>query len=165
MKTVILKWNPAFSSYSMEQYLAEMREAREGYFNFNWSVWNHDQIHEGDRFYWVKLGYGQTGIVGMGTISSDPYSGEDWSGKGRQTFYVDLEPQLLLNPDGLPILTAFQLDKELPSFDWHKGHSGVVLSDEEAQKLNQLWDEFVQSHAEAFDKANQNDNNVLIYKE
>ncbi len=65
MKTVILKWNPAFSSYSMMHYLEDMYRLREeDNFDYNWSVWDWREIHEGDRFFMVKVGmYGQTGIV------------------------------------------------------------------------------------------------------
>ena len=119
MKTVIFKWNPAFSSYSMMHYLNDLNYLREyGLFDYNWSVWDWQQIHEGDRFYMVKVGrYGQTGIVASGEITSDPYKDEDWSGKGRETYYVDFEPDVLLNPDALPILTCRELAAAIPDFE------------------------------------------------
>ena len=91
MKTVILKWNPAVSSYSMLHYLSDIRMLNvSGLSDFNWSVWDYEQIHEGDKYYWLKVGQcGQVGIVGAGTITSEPYTGEDWSGKGIKTYYVE----------------------------------------------------------------------------
>ena len=31
------------------------------------------------------------------------------------------------------------LEKEIPEIDWRKGHSGELLSEEVADKLNELW--------------------------
>lgn len=33
------------------------------------------------------------------------------------------------------------LEKEIPEIDWRKGHSGELLSEEVADKLNELWNE------------------------
>jgi len=155
MKTVILKWNPSFSSYSMLDYLYEMQQLNKGRdVQFNWSIWDHDQVKEGDRFYWVKVGmYGQIGIVGCGTIASDCYPGEDWSGKGRETYYADLNPEVLINPDTLPILTAATLSARIPSFEWDRGHSGLVLTDEQAEELDKLWKEFLEENRDALERA------------
>lgn len=166
MKTVILKWNPAFSSYSMLHYLNDLYMLREdGISDYNWSVWNWNKIHEGDRFFWLKVGmYGQTGIVASGTITSEPYKDKDWSGKGRETYYVDFLPNVLLNPDVLPILTCAELEKTIPDFEWAKGHSGLVLSDEQAQKLEDAWTAFLaKNDAILLDALNKNNQEDLIY--
>jgi len=46
MATVILKWNPNFSSYSMFHYLHDIVILN---YNdpdyFNWSVWDYDKVH------------------------------------------------------------------------------------------------------------------------
>lgn len=166
MKIVILKWNPAFSSYSMLHYLNDMCTLREDEFSdYNWSVWDWNEIHEGDRFFGVKVGmYGQTGIIASGTITSEPYKDEDWSGKGRETYYVDFQPEVLLNPDALPIMTCAELEKAIPDFDWAKGHSGLVLNDDQAQKLEEIWASFLAKNemcfTEALNKRHQED---LIY--
>lgn len=154
MSTVIFKWNPAFSSYPMIGYLDELYNLiNKDVHNFNWSVWNHDKIHSGDRYYWVKLGYGQTGIVSSGTITTDPYQGEDWSGKGRETYYVDYEPDVMINPDTLPILTSQELTREIPDFDWYKGHSGIVLNEQQAANLEILWHNFIKRNEGFWQKA------------
>ena len=166
MKTVILKWNPAFSSYSMLHYLSDMNYLREeGVSDYDWSVWDHDQIHEGDRFFWVKVGlYGQTGIVASGKITSEPFKGEDWSGKGRETYYVTFLPDVLLNPDALPILSCEELEKAIPDFEWSKGHSGLVLYDDQAQKLEAVWAGFLAKNEPAFTEAlNKRHQEDLIY--
>ena len=155
MNTVILKWNPSFSSYSMLDYLSDIRiMTLEGKRDFDWSVWDYDKIHAGDRFYWLKVGmYGQTGIVGRGTITSEPYEERDWSGRGRKTFYVAYTPELLVNPDALPVLTSAELNHEIPGFEWTGGHSGLILSAEQAERLDALWSKYVLRNVAEFEKA------------
>ena len=168
MKTVILKWNPAFSSYSMLNYLYSIYNLRENdVFDYDWSVWDWQQIHEGDRFFMVKVGmYGQTGIVAAGEIISEPYKGEDWSGKDRETYYVDFMPDTMINPDALPILTCHELEQAVPDFEWARGHSGLVLTDEQAQKLKELWTSFLTKNEPAFTQAlNKRNQEDLIYRE
>ncbi len=151
--TVVLKWNPAFSSYTTLHFLSDLYEPNKVECGFDWSVWEYEKIKEGDRFYMLKLGYGQTGIVMRGTITSDPEEGEDWSGRGRKTFYVYFEPDFMLDPDAFPLLTSQELQKEISDFDWFKGHSGVVLSPEQAEKLEELWKNYMIKNREIFNEA------------
>ena len=145
--TVILKWNPAISSYSMHQFMDEMLdEDNEG----DWSVHDHERIHAGDIFYMLKVGNGQTGIVKRGGITSEPVSGGDWSGHGRVTYYCDYEAEIMINPDTFSLLTSEQLQEAIPDFDWFGGHSGVVLDKEQAAKLETLWHEYLMSMMDEF---------------
>lgn len=159
--SIILKWNPGFSSYNMLQFLSDLQWIEEtGISEYNWSVWDYEKVRKGDRFFWVKLGYGANGIVGSGEITSDPYTGEDWSGKGRQTYFVDFRPDTLINPDALPILSNERLQAEIPDFDWSKGHSGVVLTNEQAQKLESLWASFLKENEELMRERATNENSI-----
>lgn len=167
-KSVILKWNPSFSSFQMSGYIRLLQDfvAEDEYERFdsmNWSVWDYDKINVGDRVYWVKVGYGQIGIVGSGVVTSEPYRSEDWSGKGRITYYVDFIPDVLLNPDTVPILTCEKLQNEIPDFEWSKGHSGLVLNDEQAQKLDTLWKDFLQQHDDLFQEKMRKKSNEQVY--
>ena len=158
MATVIFKWNPGFSSYEMMRYLEDLCNAAENNeFYYNWSVWDFDKIKKGDRFYWVKLGYGAKGIVGCGEITSGPYKDDDWSGKNRPTYYVDFMPQILINPDALPILDMRTLEAEIPDFEWGKGHSGLILTDEQAKHLDEIWKTFVEKNMDLFNERANND--------
>lgn len=162
MATVIFKWNPAFSSYTMKAFLIDLSYCKDDdYMNYNWSVWDYDKIHEGDEFYWIKVGLGQTGIVGHGTITSAPYEGEDWSGKGRKTFYVNFEPDVLINPDALALLTCKELSEAIPDFEWHKGHSGLVLNDRQAEKLRCIWADYLGSNKKDFLLKAGKDNDII----
>jgi len=166
MNTVIFKWNPGFSSYNMHRYLDDLaRIVYEDVYEMNWSVWDFDKIKKGDRFHMMKLGYGAKGLVACGTITSDPYEDEDWSGQGRPTRYVDFEPDILINPDALPILDIKTLEAEIPDFEWGRGHSGLVLTEAQAEKLDALWKSFVDTNRDLFEEraANKNSYNDRFY--
>ena len=170
MRTVILKWNPSISSFSMLAFLHGIfRNNHADSFDMNWSVWDYEEIKEGDRVFFLKVGdYGQCGIVAAGFALSKPYRSEDWSGKGRTTYYIDLEFDTMLNPDAVPILTSEQLSKAIPDFDWTGGHSGVVLTEAQAVQLEQHWDDFLSTHCDTLKRActlNRGDKDLVFIKE
>ncbi|MBO6253116.1 MAG: hypothetical protein ILA03_00040 [Bacteroidaceae bacterium] len=146
MKTFILMWRPSISSYKMEDLEHELREYPDVW--YNWSVWEHEKAHEEDRFFMVRVGEGKTGVVMSGYFSSDPYEDEDWSGKGRQTFYMDMQPDYIFHPENTDILTTEQLTAAIPDFNWTGGHSGRMLTDEQAEQLEDLWEDFLSKQAE-----------------
>ena len=150
--TVILMWNPSISSYTMERFEKDLRSLSHGWIpdDFNWSVWNYENAREDDRFFMVKVGPGTNGIVMSGTFSSNPYQVEDWSGKGRKVFYMDMLIEEMIHPDRCPILTSEKLAAEIPDFVWDGGHSGQLLNEEQADKLNQLWNEYLDENADIF---------------
>ena len=148
MNTVILFWNPSISSFTMDDYLDGMKHFE--VFQLDWSVYEHASIFKGDRFYMVRVGEGNTGIVMNGIILGDPYIGEDWNGTDSPRFYVDLDIEWMVHPDKGPVLSTQELFKLIPNFDWAGGHSGRVLNfddSDECQKLNQLWLSNLEQHS------------------
>ena len=158
MKTFILFWNPAISSYKLDSYRDFLAEEPE-FYDFNWSIWEHQMAHEGDRFFMVRCKnkpvpgqvnqWGKqvwepcidatTGICMAGTFSSEPYRGEDWSGNGRETYYMDMWIDHASDPDKCIILSSEELSAAIPEFDWTGGHSGRMLDDAAAEKLEELF--------------------------
>ena len=172
MKTYILFWNPAISSYKLDNFQKEMEDL--GNADMNWSVWEHEKACAGDRFFMIRCGSGKTGICMSGYFSSNPYKGEDWSGRGRITYYMNLEPDYMINPDYLPILSTLDLVRDIPGFDWNGGHSGRLLDAKLAAKLEAIWKKFTDDHAEMFtmraahqevdpEKFRNEDNAVTVY--
>ena len=47
--------------------------------------------------------------------------------------------------DEMPSLNVEILEKELPDINWRKGHSGQLLSEKDAEKLNELWNNLMKS--------------------
>ena len=134
--TVILKWNPAVSSYNLIRFLDDIAQKVH---ESDWSIWEHERVRSGDTFYMVKVGHGQTGIVMRGKIISDPVTDEDWSGRGRRTFYCDYDAEIMINPDTFRILSSDALRDNIPEFDWTGGHAGVVLNERAAAVLETMW--------------------------
>ena len=163
MNTVIFKWNPQNSGYTMLQYLRDISESiYSGPFELEFIVKDYDKIKEGDRFYLMKLGYGANGIVASGEITSNPLKStliQD------DTWEVLIEFQIMLNPDALPLLDKQTLKEEIPDFDWAEDTSGVVLNDEQASKLEDLWQNFLDSNQHLFEEsiANREVNNDKYY--
>lgn len=148
MKTYILFWNPDISSFKLDDYQKKLGMLE--YLNLNWSVWEYEEACSSDRFFMVRCGEGKTGICMSGYFASDPYKGEDWSGKGREVYYMDLDPDIMIHPDYRPILTTDELTKAIPEFDWTGGHSGRLLDTPLAEKLEALWKKFLEDNEEIF---------------
>ena len=86
-----------------------------------------------------------------GHFSSEPYRDEDWAGKNRIVYYQDMEPDVIIHSDKVPTLSTSELMKNLPGFDWTSGHSGRVLDNKLAEKLETMWESFMEEHEEIFD--------------
>ena len=148
-KTVILMWNPAVSNIKVEDFSAAMPDMLlEGY---NWSVWEHGKARCGDRFFLVRCGEGRTGIVMSGVFDSQPYPGRDWSGKHRKTYYMEMAPNVIINPETAPLITTAELEKAMPDFQWSGGHSGRILQQDYAMILEDMWQRFLTVHRKKID--------------
>jgi len=60
---------------------------------------------------------------------------------GKKRYYVDIECHDASDADGAPRISVEELEKALPDIDWRKGHSGQMLSDDDASILKQLFEE------------------------
>lgn len=152
INTFLLRWNPTISSYTMEQFDSDMEDyAQYEYWDdFNWSVHEWEKAQDGDRFFMLRVGEGKTGIFAAGHFISDPFKGKDWSGKGREVYYMTMEFDALFHPERTEIITTEELQRALPNIDWEKGHSGELITTEDAECLNKMWNEHIKKHAEAF---------------
>lgn len=148
--TYILMWNPDISSVSLEEHNATIPEIYTEY--FNWSVWEHQRAGIGDHFYLVRCGKGNTGIVMSGVFDSKPYQAEDWSGRGRTTYYMDMIPNLIIDPDAAPMITTEELQEAIPSFDWTGGHSGRLLTGAQAAMMEKLWAKYLDENKDKADR-------------
>ena len=151
--TFILMWNPGISSYTMERFENDLVEMVEfgPVEDLDWNLRDWEQAGEGDRFFMVRVGEGTTGIVMSGCFSTEPYEGEDWSGKGRQLHYMGLEIESMIHPERSPIITPEQLAAAIPGFDWTGGPSGRILDAASAEKLEQLWKEYLDNNRDIFE--------------
>ena len=150
MNTFIMMWNPAVSNVKMVEFEKMILHFYD--LEFNWAVIDYKKAKVGDRFFMVRCGEGNTGIVMSGFLDSKPYKGDDWSGKGREVYYVKMELGCIVHPDHEPILTTVELAKEMPNFDWNGGHSGRLLDKLYAGKLELMWEAYINKNQETFNK-------------
>lgn len=165
MKTFILKWNPAISSVSMD----DMKWAVEDAWNsldsdFNWSVFEWEKAEKGDRVFMLRVGRGKVGIMASGWFASDPYEGDDWRGTDEKRHYADILFDVMIYPQRNKILDTKTLQAEIPSVDWKGGHSGVVISEEEATQLESVWKRFLTENEDLFEPENDNTFESLLVR-
>jgi hypothetical protein len=138
-KTYLMRWNPAISSFSEEEYARYFEASETGSFRLNWSIFEWEEARPGDKFYMMLVGQKNPGIAFFGEITSNPYVEDDWAGSTKRRHYVDLlclETAAPGEPSPLPLE---RLQDAIPEYEWAKGHSGVLLPTEVADKLDELW--------------------------
>lgn len=139
-KTFILMWNREISSVKLDDFLYWMENMRGE--DSNWSVTDWKEASIGDRWFLVSCAEsGKKGIVASGVFDSNPWQGEDWSGKGREVYYCDLLPNVLMNPVDGDLISSDYLKYLMPDFEWGGGSSGRVLGEEYARILEDKWHE------------------------
>ena len=137
-KTYLMRWNPAISSFTEKDYEECVENMVHGMFRLNWSIREWEEARRGDFFYMMRVGDDNTGIVFSGQFISDPYPADDWAGSTMRRMYVDMVCTNPVEPGAKPSLSLESLQKEIPAFDWVKGHSGALLSDDTVAKLDEL---------------------------
>lgn len=155
-QTFILMWNPVISSITIHNHIDSIAHIDD--WDFNWSVYEWEKAHKGDRFFMVRVGEGNTGIVMSGVFISDPYTDRDWNRlrQSRQIYYMDMLPNFIVNPETMPIITTAQLQEAIPDFEWSKGHSGTLLTDDQARKLEEVFIKYLCTVKDKVDGENLN---------
>lgn len=145
--TIILTWDPDRSGFSITEHNEKISDMLTDF--FYWNVHEYEKAKWGDRFYLIKIGEGETGVVMSGVFTSRPYEFED--GEGQLRHYMDMHPNFILNPLKAPMLTTESLFEAIPSFDWSGSLSGCILSPMDAQKMETLWRNYLDEVREHID--------------
>lgn len=143
-KTYLLRWNPTISSFKLDDYRDVLSKYPGGFSGLNWSVYEWEKAHKGDHYYMLRTGDDKAGIVFRGVFTSDPYPGEDWAGNGKQRYYMDMDSYDCVPADVQSPICIEELEKVVPGIDWRRGHSGELLSSEDADRLNELWNNIME---------------------
>ena len=153
-QTFILMWNPAISSYTIHNHIDSIAHIDD--WKFNWSVYEWEKAHKGDRFFMVRVGDGNTGIVMSGIFISEPYTSRDWNRirKTKEIHYMNMQPNFIVNPETMPTITTEQLQEAIPDFEWRRGHSGVLVAEHQARKLEALFSDYLSSVSDRVDEEN-----------
>lgn len=148
-KTFIMRWNTDISNYTLSEFEDALEDFFDEGFYYDWSIWDYQKADIGDKFYMIRTGDGKNGVVMRGTIIGNPYPDEDWSGKGRKVYYIRMNLTNMIHPEKTPLLlTTDELTEAIPDFNWKEGHSGEILSDSQADKLEEVWKDYIErTHA------------------
>ena len=165
-KTFVMRWNTDISNYKLSEFEDAMEDFFDEGFYYDWSIWDYQKAHIGDHFYMIRTGEGKNGVVMRGTIIGTPYPDEDWSGKGRKVYYIRMSLSNMIHPERTPLLlTTDELTEAIPDFNWKGGHSGEILSDAQADKLEKVWKDYIErTHAISSEEVVDGDFNEF-YKE
>ena len=137
-KKYLMRWNPSISSFTEKDFEECIENMEHGMFRINWSIHEWEEARRGDVFYMMRVGDDKAGIVFNGQFISDPYPSDDWAGSTKRRMYVDM---ICMNPsESEPVIPLETLMDNIPDFDWAKGHSGILLPNEIADKLVELMD-------------------------
>lgn len=137
-KYYLMRWNPIVSSFTEKDYAEYVANMQNGMFRLNWSIFEWEEAQKGDMFFMLRTGDDKAGIVFNGQFISDPYPQEDWNGSSKRRMYVDMICMNPIDPKKKPRISPAQLQEAIPSIDWQQGHSGTLLSEAEAAKLDEL---------------------------
>ena len=136
-RTYLMRWNPTISSFTEKDFEACMENRVHGMFRLDWSIYEWQEARRGDFFYMMRTGDDKAGIVFSGQFLTDPYPADDWTGSTKRRMYVDM---ICYNAESgsAPHISLEKLQAAIPSFDWQKGHSGELLSEEITTKLDEI---------------------------
>jgi len=137
-KTYLMRWNPSISSFTEKDYEECVNNMVHGMFRMNWSIYQWEEARRGDMFFMMRVGDDKAGIVFLGQFITDPYPGDDWAGSTKRRMYVDMVCMNPVEPGAKPRISLEKLQESIPTVDWSKGHSGVLLSEEVVTTLDIL---------------------------
>ena len=141
-KTYLMRWNPSISSFTEKDFETCMENRVHGMFRLNWSIYDWQEARRGDFFYMLRSGDEKAGLVCLGQFISDPYPADDWAGSTKRRMYVDMICTNHTPIGKKPQLSLDKLQHSIPEFNWAEGHSGVLLSEDVADKLDELLNEY-----------------------
>ena len=140
-RSYLMRWNPSISSFTEDDYEESLANMEHGMFRINWSIYEWQEARRGDFFYMLRTGDDKAGIVFSGQFLSDPYPGEDWAGTNKRRMYVDMVCYGVSKSSDTTRIPLEKLQSALPKIEWSKGHSGTLLTEVQAEKLSDLFEE------------------------
>lgn len=140
-KSYLMRWNPSISSFTEKDFEECVENMVHGMFRMNWSIYEWEETRRGDLFFMMRTGDDKAGIVFSGQFISDPYPGDDWAGSTKRRMYVDMIITNSVEPGAMPRVSLAKLQEAIPEYEWAKGHSGVLLSEEIVTKLDEMCEE------------------------
>lgn len=143
MNTYLFLWNPKKWTWTtLEQDIEQVDLT--GRCATRWSCGNTKSIQPGDRVFLLKVGTEPKGIMAAGFATSTPFHERHWSGENKDALYVEVDMEVLLNPDKEPILTVDILNTgNLAKQNWRPMGSGNSIKSELVDELEAVWFDFL----------------------
>jgi 5-methylcytosine-specific restriction enzyme A len=143
MNTYLFLWNPKKWNWTtLEQDIEQVDST--GRCSQRWSCGNTKSIQTGDRIFLLKVGTEPKGIIAAGFATSKPFYERHWSGENKETLYIDVDFEVLLNPHKEPILTVNILKTgSLAKQNWRPMGSGNLIKSEIVDELEFVWFDFL----------------------
>ena len=116
----------------------------------NWPICNPNGIFHHERFYMLFIGESSRFIMMRGKFVSAPHPDTYWEGNGQQRFWVGLYIEQYIHYTKGPVLDVAYLSKDIPSVDWRGDNRELILTEDESEKLEQLWEQHVELHSTDF---------------
>jgi len=148
INTFLFAWNPNRWDWVDLQASIDQLENM-GYVERRWSCGNSKSIKRGDRVFLIRLGEEPRGIMGSGYAKSSYYVAPHWDGtKGKTTNYIDIEFDILINPDNNVLFDKESLDN-IDSNNlqqWFPQQSGIFIKPEIVDALESNWFNFIREN-------------------
>lgn len=144
MNTYLFVWNPKRWIWdTLEDDIEQLNQI--GKIRHRWSSGNTKSIQIGDRIFLVKLGTEPKGIIGEGIAMTTPFFEKHWTGENRQALYIDIDLEVLLNPDKEPILTLdiLKTGDLAKQYSWTPQASGITIRPDIVDELEAVWFDFL----------------------
>jgi 5-methylcytosine-specific restriction enzyme A len=142
LNSFLFAWNP--KKYPWDDLDKAVKACRKfGRYTDSWSCVSYKHVTPGDRAFLVRVGVPPRGIMGSGYIASEPYLGKHWANEEKTVYRVNIDFDVLLDPDHEEILTLDSLTlKSKVKQVWTPQSSGILIKREVVGELEDAWDEF-----------------------
>jgi 5-methylcytosine-specific restriction protein A len=146
MTAFLLTWNREKWAWSdLQQSIENVR--RDGFSLERWSCGVTKRIALGDRVFLMKLGDEPRGIVGAGTVVTEPFEAEHWDAvkraSGKFALYIRAKFDVILDPDSEIFQFGRLSDPAFAGMHWAPQASGTTIPDIVAANLEDAWRSFV----------------------
>lgn len=139
MSTYLLTWNPNRWQWNdLQECIQEIEE--NGICKDTWSSGTNKSIQPGDRLFIMRLGKEPKGIFASGWAKSNVYEGEHWeAGNPDTALFIDMDLDVLLDPDNTKILSLQELEALAPDQNWTPQGSGISINEQCLGDLEDRW--------------------------
>ena len=141
-KIIILKLLPE-ESYCIDMSWKKNTTQYYGYIHGDWDPEDWKEAHSGDEFFLIQYKDNSTGIIMHGTLHSDAKHFGPCPGTENGVYGAYLISDLHIDENKYRLLTPDTLQAAMPAFQWKALHSGRPLPEIYADRLHQMWNEYL----------------------